>query len=256
MNTRRLIVYLILNAVVSAAATLSALWWWDRTHSGLPAASAGVPAAGLPTAAPLTPAASAAAPARPSEALPTPTLYIVKGGDTLGSIAQAYGLTVEAIMSANGLTDPNVVTVGQALVIPVPASAPPTAAPATSEVLATSVVEPPWPTATRDPSAPLPRLSIRDVRSPGKLNEEVLVIVNEGGPVDLDGWSVRDETGRLYVFPTLMLFQGGAVNIHTAAGSNSVTDLYWGLGQPVWSSGHSVLLSDAGGNLHARYTIP
>lgn len=46
--------------------------------------------------------------------------YIVQLGDTLGSIAQAYGVGVEALMQANGLTDPNLLEVGQTLVIPVP----------------------------------------------------------------------------------------------------------------------------------------
>ncbi len=45
--------------------------------------------------------------------------YIVQPGDTLGSIAQAYGIGLEALMQANGLADPNLIAVGQALVIPV-----------------------------------------------------------------------------------------------------------------------------------------
>jgi LysM repeat protein len=53
---------------------------------------------------------------RPS---PTPAgLYIVKEGDTLGSLATQFGTTVEAILAANNLTDPNALQVGQALIIP------------------------------------------------------------------------------------------------------------------------------------------
>jgi hypothetical protein len=84
----------------------------------------------------------------------------------------------------------------------------------------------------------------------------MLVIVNEGGPVDLAGWSLRDDGGRLYVFPTLMLFQDGAISVHTATGTDSVTDLYWGQSEAIWTAGKSALLSDSGGNLHARYTVP
>jgi hypothetical protein len=101
-----------------------------------------------------------------------------------------------------------------------------------------------------------PRLSIREVQSPGELDEELLVIVNAGGPVDLAGWSLRSETGHSYTFPSLMLFEGGAVSVHTAAGTDSVTDLYWGQAEPVWAAGAEALLSDAGGNLHARFSIP
>jgi hypothetical protein len=53
-----------------------------------------------------------------------------------------------------------------------------------------------------------------------------------------------------------MLFQDGAVSVHTMAGTDSVTDLYWGQAQAVWASGRSVLLSDEGGNLHTRFTVP
>ena len=43
-----------------------------------------------------------------------------KTGDTLGSIAQQYGVSLEALMQANGLSDANLVSVGQALDIPAP----------------------------------------------------------------------------------------------------------------------------------------
>jgi LysM repeat protein len=53
---------------------------------------------------------------RPS---PTPAgLYIVRQGDTLTAIADQYGTTVEEIMAANNLSDPNALQVGQALIIP------------------------------------------------------------------------------------------------------------------------------------------
>lgn len=54
--------------------------------------------------------------------LPTPRLdaeqYIVQAGDTLGSIAQNYGVSVNALMDANGIYDANLLTVGETLNIP------------------------------------------------------------------------------------------------------------------------------------------
>lgn len=50
-------------------------------------------------------------------AVGTPTVYIVQAGDTLFSIALRYGVTVEAIKSANGLGS-DFIYVGQRLVIP------------------------------------------------------------------------------------------------------------------------------------------
>jgi LysM repeat protein len=54
------------------------------------------------------------------QATPPPgqsTVYVVRAGDTLFSIARRYGTTVQAIKSANGLTS-NTIRVGQRLVIP------------------------------------------------------------------------------------------------------------------------------------------
>lgn len=257
MNVRRLIVYLILNALVSAAATFTVLTLWDRAHStgpsltGVLTFTATAPAAVAANDTPATPLVE------PTPALlPTPTLYVVKSGDTLGTIAQQFDVSVEEIMAANGLTDPNLLNVGTSLLIPVAGSAPPTAEPSTAAPPATTVVEPPRPTATRDPSQAQPRLTIREVRSAGELAEETLVIVNDGGPVDLAGWSLRDGAGHSYTFPSLMLFEGGAITLHTAAGTDSVTDLYWGQAEPVWAAGAEVLLSDTGGNLHTRFSVP
>lgn len=46
------------------------------------------------------------------------TTYTVQPGDTLAKIAQQYQVTVEAILAANGLQNPNLIQVGQELVIP------------------------------------------------------------------------------------------------------------------------------------------
>jgi murein DD-endopeptidase MepM/ murein hydrolase activator NlpD len=46
------------------------------------------------------------------------TVHIVQMGETLFSIVQQYGLTVDAITHANGIADPRQVYVGQRLVIP------------------------------------------------------------------------------------------------------------------------------------------
>lgn len=44
--------------------------------------------------------------------------YTVQAGDTLSSIAARYGVTVNAICQANGIEDPNLISVGQVLSIP------------------------------------------------------------------------------------------------------------------------------------------
>jgi len=44
--------------------------------------------------------------------------HVVAAGETLSRIAQQYGVTVDALIRANQLSDPNTVRVGQRLVIP------------------------------------------------------------------------------------------------------------------------------------------
>jgi LysM repeat protein len=55
---------------------------------------------------------------------PEPVVYTVRAGDSLAAIALAYGVTVEAIVEANGIADANRIDVGQRLIIPNPARIP------------------------------------------------------------------------------------------------------------------------------------
>src|SRR5688500_7739228 len=50
--------------------------------------------------------------------------YTVQAGDTLGSIARAYGISLEALMQANGLNEASVLSIGTVLDIPPIAAAP------------------------------------------------------------------------------------------------------------------------------------
>jgi LysM repeat protein len=44
-------------------------------------------------------------------------VHIVRRGDTLGKIASQYGSTVSALANANGITNPNLISIGQNIVI-------------------------------------------------------------------------------------------------------------------------------------------
>ena len=90
--------------------------------TGLPTSTPTVPAV-MPTATPTVPAAT-----------PTPVTYVVQSGDSLSVIAARYGVDVELLAQANGISDPNVIKVGQVLVIPGPTPIP------TATVLPTSSV--------------------------------------------------------------------------------------------------------------------
>lgn len=53
---------------------------------------------------------------------PTPSVrtHTIQTGETLASIAEEYDVTVEAIVEFNELANPNVIEVGQELLIPLP----------------------------------------------------------------------------------------------------------------------------------------
>ena len=55
----------------------------------------------------------------------TSKTYTVKSGDTLYSIARAYGVTVSALAAVNNITNYNLISVGQVLVIPSTTITPP-----------------------------------------------------------------------------------------------------------------------------------
>ena len=77
-----------------------------------------------PTSAPVaSPTPSPSPSPLPSPSLsPTPpsgVTYIVRPGDTLTSIAREFGVTVQAIVETNNIADPDLINVGQVLIIPV-----------------------------------------------------------------------------------------------------------------------------------------
>jgi hypothetical protein len=94
------------------------------------------------------------------------------------------------------------------------------------------------------------------VLNPGNLSNEAVQIVNQGPFVRLTSWKLSDEEGNVYTFPDFSLWGGGAINVHTAAGTNTTTDLYWGQPSPMWKAGELVTLSDAGGSVIATYRLP
>lgn len=55
----------------------------------------------------------------PPTATPTPVIYVIEKGDTLLPIARKFGVTVEEIQEANGITDPRRLQIGQEIIIPV-----------------------------------------------------------------------------------------------------------------------------------------
>jgi murein DD-endopeptidase MepM/ murein hydrolase activator NlpD len=82
--------------------------------------------AAVPRAQPAHTAVAAAQPAvAPRAAAGQATQHRVASGDRLGAVAQAYGVSLEALAKANGLSPPYVIYVGQVLQVPGGAEAAP-----------------------------------------------------------------------------------------------------------------------------------
>ena len=100
-------------------------------------------------------------------------------------------------------------------------------------------------------------VKISSVVGAGTLTSEIVVVKFEGeGELDLASWQLKDEDGNTFTFPKLTLYPNGAVQVHTTSGTDSVIDLYWGIGDSVWSSGENARLFDSQGNLRAVYRVP
>jgi LysM repeat protein len=93
-----------------------------------------------------TPAPTAPPTTAPPTSTPPPssgTRYTVQSGDTLSAIARRFGVTVQAIMAANGLTNPNLIFVGQVLIIPGTGGTSPTPTPTATATAPPGTATPP-----------------------------------------------------------------------------------------------------------------
>jgi len=79
-------------------------------------------------------------PATPSDTptptvTPTPIIYVIQQGDTLIPIARKFGVTVQEIQEANGISDPRRLRIGQEIIIPAkPGTGEPTSVPTPTPV--------------------------------------------------------------------------------------------------------------------------
>jgi len=112
------------------------------------------------------------------------------------------------------------------------------------------------PLETLPPDAEIP-IEIVSVVGAGTLNAEVVVVRYNGeGELGLANWQLKDDNGNTFTFPQLTLYTNGAVQVHTASGSDTVVDLYMGLRDPVWESEEVARLFDPQDNLRAIYRVP
>lgn len=255
MSFRQMLPFLLLNVIVSTVVVLSILFWWDnRGGTILPEPTAEVAQGGqLPTpniAAP--PSGTIPAEAQPVSGAAEPVIHTVQAGETLMRISQQYDVSIDDILLVNGLTDPNVIAVGQQLTIPVGGIPTPTTAPPTAPAALPSPI--PAETITTGQGV----IGVTGVVDPGVLATEAVQIVNSGTATQLmQGWKLRDDDGNVYVFGDVRIFgEGAGVLLHTGPGDDSPTELFWGKEEPVWRSGETLTLWDGAEQLITTFVVP
>jgi hypothetical protein len=176
----------------------------------------------------------------------------------LGGIALLHDIPLENLLVANNLSEDDIITPGQVLIVPLgevmtPTPVTPSPAPATP----TPAEPTPFPTETSTPPGPV-QVRIQEVLAAGTLAREGVVIINRGRTVNLDGWTLGAAGGEAeYVFPRLTLAQEVPVTLYTIKGDDSPQGLHWGLSAAQWGeSGTIIELRDAEGDLVATFPVP
>jgi len=255
MSRRQLAFVVLLNALASLAIAVAVVWVAEQRRPDAedlaalytpapPVVLIATPTAAAPSAPPAnTPIANQPA-ATPDSAAPGSgsEVYVVQAGDSLLGIALNFGLTIEALMEANNLTNPDFVFVGQRLNIPgagggeggtTDVSAPAAASPATAD-----------------------RLELR-VEQPGDLAQEQVQVINDSDvALNLQGWTLSRDGGPAYTFGNVPIFPGGSIRVHSGNGQANSINLYWKLAEPVWSSGAVARLRNPEEAVVVSVTVP
>ena len=255
MSARRMLPFIFINILVSAAVVLAILFWWE----GRDVQTVAVPLPTQPLLVVTDPLPATVGVLTPEEESGAengdgPVLYQVQAGDTLGTISQQFEVPMADILAVNDIPNADVLSVGQELLIPVggiPTPTPPaTAAPTPNTA--------PTPIPTEAIEVGEADVQITQVIGAGVLTDEAVVIANLGNrPVALVNWRLLDPNGREYRFGQLTLFgDGSAITLHTEAGIDTLGNIFWGLEEAIWSTGETLTLVDSEGTTQAQFTIP
>lgn len=266
MSFRRMLPFLLLNILVSAAVVIVILWWWEGQREETADLLAEVPIAtiAVPTEAVdalvSPPDNETSAEAQLIEEVPSgPEVHIVGAGETLGQISVRYDVSMEDLMATNGMSNPNFLFVGQELIIP--GTEPQEEA--EEDIASEAETEAdegtlPTPIPTALPTEGEAEISIAEVIGAGEVPLEAIQIINNGSrEASLLGWKLADQFGNFYTFGPITLFgEGAGILVHTTAGQDNATDLFWGQEESLWNSGDKVILYDADGAVQAEFEVP
>ncbi|MCW4043110.1 MAG: lamin tail domain-containing protein [Candidatus Bathyarchaeota archaeon] len=69
------------------------------------------------------------------------------------------------------------------------------------------------------------------------LNDEYVILQNIGdAPLNMTGWTIKDEGSNIFTFPEYMLPADEVVTLHTGSGSNIENEIFWSKKGAVWNN--------------------
>lgn len=121
------------------------------------------------------------------------TVYTVKAGDTLSSIAAKYGTTYQKLAAYNGISNPNIIHVGQKIKIPSGQASSTTWTPKVGDVVNfTGNRHYASANATTGPTCKSGKAKITQIYQLGKSKHPYHLIVVSGGGSNVYGWVDKD----------------------------------------------------------------
>lgn len=76
-----------------------------------------------------------------------------------------------------------------------------------------------------------------DTGSNSSLNAEYIQLKNTSrSAIQLQGYTIEDNAGFTYTFPSYKISAGKTVKVHTGKGTKSAGHVYWGRGWYVWNN--------------------
>lgn len=237
MNRSQFVFVLLVNVLVTVLLVSVGFLLYEHRSIGRQIATVpeesqvAMPAEPVPTAMPTVAAAEAAVQAsgfgsQGGGVARAPRTYTVQAGDSLGAIAETFGVSQGVLASANGIVNPDLITPGQILVIPSP----------------DAVAEGSGWTATADSFA-------IEVLHAGTYASEVIVIVNVSDqPVTLANWTVSTSLDEEYRFDAMApLSPGDSIRLMSRAGTDTAYDKFWGRTPREWTIGTTIVVANASG---------
>ena len=76
---------------------------------------------------------------------------------------------------------------------------------------------------------------------PGATHEYIDLTNGDSSAVQLAGWRIVDRASSTYTFPAFVIEPGETVRLHIAVGTDTGSELYWGITGPMLNNEGDVL---------------